>query len=265
MRQNQCRNQCATATYNFNMKVYHILFVVLVVVACSTPSLAENRLAEWLKKVIFTNNQAAITKKIQEVTIKGDEGRKKRFGETLNHQCKQYKPSIDDFKPEMITGKFYATLRATDLFRNNEVAGNVSQCFTYDVSANADGSFKFVETSYTSPDGSDGKQVLSMKLTRTKDGKATFATTTEDGKPLETGYSNVQLLNAKVGDYWYMLWCKNNDDGKTSIIKSLLVSKTPEYTTDAMLGFHDSVIFKNLDLNLHPRLFHMYNEKCPKI
>lgn len=105
--------------------------------------------------------------------------------------------------------------------QNGEVVGNQTFCYTYDISANADGSFKMVQTSYTTADAKSGKQTLEMKLTRTKDGLATFSQTQANGAAIETGFGSLQVLDAKVGDYMVLLWCRNNP-GKYSYGSSLL-------------------------------------------
>ena len=235
-----------------------LLLVVLVAVSAQEKEGLRKRLGNWVKGKLG-EHQAAITKKIQDVTIKGDCKRKVSFPETVKKECKNYDAAIKEFQPEMLTGKWYANLRGTDILSEGEVVGNDTACYSYNIQQSGKDTFEITETSYTEADGSAGKHEVKATLKKVPGGVATF-----EHSDSKTGLTNVQLLDAKADDYMVLLWCKNTGDGK-SLIKMMVASRTPEITVDGLLGFHNVVIVKNLDLNLHPRLFHMYNEQCPAV
>ena len=249
-----------------------LLAIMVVVVACASPSLSwsgiddvgsfiKNKVTDsilgWLK-----NNQDAITKKVQEITVKGEEKRLQMSPEYVKGSCKPVNDAMNgQYDPKAVTGKWYATLQSNDIYEQGaaETLKGNRECISYDITETGNG-LQVVETSYSDAAGKQGKKTVTATLTKTNEGTATFAM-----KGSETGFNLAQLTASKKDDHAVWYYCRNNSNG-TFTVKMTAMSRTPKISVNNLLAFHNVVILKNVKtLFLHPRLFHIDQTTCPKL
>lgn len=244
-----------------------ILAIFIVVVACSiTPTISEVSLGpwnvgNWIKKFLG-KEQEGITAKVAAITKLGEAGRDKNLPEHVAGPCK---PVTDVLKgkydPNAVAGKWYGVLQSNDIYRQGkpETLNPNRFCVSYDITPTSNG-LKVAETSFADEDGKEGKETTQVTLTRTDNATATFRM---EGS--ETGFDFAQLTASKADDYAIWYYNRNNANG-TCTLKMAALSRTQNITVDSLLAFHDVVLIKNLKmLNIHPRLFHVDQDSCPKL